>query len=127
MWSDLHSKGLVHSIWSVKKDPDIKHKVEVSYMEIYNEKVRDLLNPSDKTLKVREHAATGPYVDGLVKTAVQNSDEINDLIEEGGKSRTIAATNMNAESSRSHAVFTVLLTQEKGWNWSISLTFDKFV
>ena len=81
-------------------------------MEIYNEKVRDLLNPSDKTLKVREHAATGPYVDGLVKTAVRNSDEINDLIEEGGKSRTIAATNMNAESSRSHAVFTVLLTQE---------------
>ena len=81
-------------------------------MEIYNEKVRDLLNPSDKTLKVREHAATGPYVDGLVKTAVQSSKEIHDIIEEGGKSRTIAATNMNSESSRSHAVFTVLLTQE---------------
>jgi len=93
-------------------NPDVKYKVEVSYMEIYNEKVRDLLNPSDKTLKVREHAATGPYVDGLVKTAVQSSKEIHDIIEEGGKSRTIAATNMNSESSRSHAVFTVLLTQE---------------
>ena len=54
-------------------------------MEIYNEKVRDLLNPSDKTLKVREHAATGPYVDGLVKTAVQSSKEIHDIIEEGGE------------------------------------------
>ena len=94
------------------QDQDVKFKIEVSYMEIYNEKVRDLLNPSDKTLKVREHAATGPYVDGLVKTAVQNATEIHDLIEEGGKSRTIAATNMNSESSRSHAVFTVYLTQE---------------
>ena len=47
---------------------DVKFKVEVSYMEIYNEKVRDLLNPSDKTLKVREHAATGPYVDQGSKT-----------------------------------------------------------
>ena len=46
-------------------------------MEIYNEKVRDLLNPSDKCLKVREHAATGPYVDGLVKTAVQSAEGIN--------------------------------------------------
>ena len=105
------TKHLYESIDS-NQDSDVKYKVEVSYMEIYNEKVRDLLNPSDKTLKVREHAATGPYVDGLVKTAVRNSAEINDLIEEGGKSRTIAATNMNAESSRSHAVFTVLLTQE---------------
>ena len=50
-------------------------------------------------------------VDGLVKTAVQNATEIHDLIEEGGKSRTIAATNMNSESSRSHAVFTVYIIQ----------------
>ena len=86
----------------------------MSYLEIYNEKVRDLLNPSEKkTLRVREHASLGPYVDGLVKTAVLNSAEINDIIEEGGKSRTIASTQMNSESSRSHSVFTVNIVQEE--------------
>ena len=95
-----------------KTTDSITFKIEVSYLEIYNEKVRDLLNPSEKkTLKVREHASLGPYVDGLVKTTVRTSQEIADLIEEGGKSRTIAATNMNSESSRSHSVFTVNIVQ----------------
>ena len=86
----------------------------MSYLEIYNEKVRDLLNPSEKkALKVREHASLGPYVDGLVKTIVSTSTEINEIIEEGGKSRTIASTNMNSESSRSHSVFTVNIVQEE--------------
>ena len=72
------------------------------------------MNPSEKKpLKVREHASLGPYVDGLVKTAVRDSAEIADIIEEGGKSRTIASTNMNSESSRSHSVFTVNITQEE--------------
>lgn len=97
-----------------KTTDSITFKIEVSYLEIYNEKVRDLLNPSEKkTLKVREHASLGPYVDGLVKTTVRTSQEIADLIEEGGKSRTIAATNMNSESSRSHSVFTVNIVQEE--------------
>lgn len=89
------------------------HKVEVSYMEIYNEKVHDLLDPkgSRQTLKVREHNILGPYVDGLSQLAVSSYEEIEQLIEEGNKARTVAATNMNSESSRSHAVFTVVLTQ----------------
>ncbi|XP_050727701.1 kinesin-like protein KIF13A isoform X3 [Eriocheir sinensis] len=89
------------------------HKVEVSYMEIYNEKVHDLLDPkgSRQTLKVREHNILGPYVDGLSLLAVSSYEEIEQLIEEGNKARTVAATNMNSESSRSHAVFTVILTQ----------------
>ncbi|XP_064103663.1 kinesin-like protein KIF13A isoform X4 [Macrobrachium nipponense] len=89
------------------------YKVEVSYMEIYNEKVHDLLDPkgSRQTLKVREHNILGPYVDGLSQLAVSSYEEIEQLIEEGNKARTVAATNMNSESSRSHAVFTVVLTQ----------------
>ncbi|KAK3891209.1 hypothetical protein Pcinc_004892 [Petrolisthes cinctipes] len=89
------------------------HKVEVSYMEIYNEKVHDLLDPkgSRQTLRVREHNILGPYVDGLSLLAVSSYEEIEQLIEEGNKARTVAATNMNSESSRSHAVFTVILTQ----------------
>ena len=88
-------------------------KVEVSYMEIYNEKVHDLLDLTSehKTgLKVREHKLLGPYVDGLSQLAVVSFQEIEDLMIEGNKSRTVAATNMNSESSRSHAVFTIILT-----------------
>uniref|UniRef100_A0A8C7YD03 Kinesin family member 13Bb n=1 Tax=Oryzias sinensis TaxID=183150 RepID=A0A8C7YD03_9TELE len=86
--------------------------VEVSYMEIYNEKVRDLLDPKGnrQTLKVREHSVLGPYVDGLSRLAVASYKDIESLMSEGNKSRTVAATNMNEESSRSHAVFIIILT-----------------
>ncbi|XP_054900171.1 kinesin-like protein KIF13B isoform X3 [Poeciliopsis prolifica] len=86
--------------------------VEVSYMEIYNEKVRDLLDPkgSRQALRVREHNVFGPYVDGLSRLAVANYKDIESLMSEGNKSRTVAATNMNEESSRSHAVFNIILT-----------------
>lgn len=95
------------------RDNNLNFKVEVSYMEIYNEKVRDLLCPkSDKqNLKVREHKVLGPYVDGLSKLVVSSFQDIENLMAEGNKSRTVAATMMNAESSRSHAVFNVVLTQ----------------
>ncbi|XP_053099886.1 kinesin-like protein KIF13A isoform X4 [Hemicordylus capensis] len=88
-------------------------KVEVSYMEIYNEKVRDLLDPkgSRQSLKVREHKVLGPYVDGLSQLAVTSFEDIESLMSEGNKSRTVAATNMNEESSRSHAVFNIIITQ----------------
>ncbi|XP_029958361.1 kinesin-like protein KIF13A isoform X4 [Salarias fasciatus] len=88
-------------------------KVEVSYMEIYNEKVRDLLDPkgSRQSLKVREHKVLGPYVDGLSQLAVTSYEDIEVLMSEGNKSRTVAATNMNEESSRSHAVFSIIVTQ----------------
>uniref|UniRef100_A0A6Q2YPS2 Kinesin family member 13Bb n=1 Tax=Esox lucius TaxID=8010 RepID=A0A6Q2YPS2_ESOLU len=86
--------------------------VEVSYMEIYNEKVRDLLDPkgSRQALRVREHKVMGPYVDGLSQLAVACYKDIESLMSEGNKSRTVAATNMNEESSRSHAVFNIILT-----------------
>ncbi|XP_054871760.1 kinesin-like protein KIF13B isoform X3 [Amphiprion ocellaris] len=86
--------------------------VEVSYMEIYNEKVRDLLDPkgSRQALRVREHKVLGPYVDGLSHLAVASYKDIESLMSEGNKSRTVAATNMNEESSRSHAVFNIILT-----------------
>ncbi|XP_030636930.1 kinesin-like protein KIF13A isoform X2 [Chanos chanos] len=88
-------------------------KVEVSYMEIYNEKVRDLLDPKGgrQSLKVREHKVLGPYVDGLSQLAVTSFEDIESLMSEGNKSRTVAATNMNEESSRSHAVFSIIVTQ----------------
>ncbi|XP_076261045.1 kinesin heavy chain 73 isoform X3 [Rhynchophorus ferrugineus] len=96
-----------------KQNSELSYKVEVSYMEIYNEKVHDLLDPQTnrQSLKVREHNVLGPYVDGLSQLAVTSFMDIDNLMAEGNKSRTVAATNMNSESSRSHAVFTVILTQ----------------
>ncbi|XP_058794339.1 kinesin-like protein unc-104 [Phymastichus coffea] len=93
---------------------DVKHSVEVSYMEIYCERVRDLLNPKNKgNLRVREHPLFGPYVEDLSKLAVMSYQDIHDLIDEGNKARTVAATNMNETSSRSHAVFTIFFTQQR--------------
>lgn len=96
------------------RDPNTRCTVEVSYLEIYNERVKDLLNPGTKgNLKVREHPSTGPYVEDLAKLVVGSFEEIEHLMDEGNKARTVAATNMNATSSRSHAVFTLMLTQKK--------------
>lgn len=76
--------------------------------------MRDLLNPTTKgNLKVREHPATGPYVEDLAKLVVGTFNEIENLMDEGNKARTVAATNMNETSSRSHAVFTLVLTQKR--------------
>lgn len=101
-------------IGTLQQDKNTTCTVEVSYLEIYNEKVRDLLNPANKgNLKVREHPSTGPYVEDLAKLVVRSNDEIENLMDEGNKARTVAATNMNETSSRSHAVFTLTLTQKK--------------
>ena len=82
-------------------------------MEIYNEKVRDLLNPASQgNLKVREHPVLGPYVEDLSKLMVTSYADINRLMDEGNKARTVAATNMNETSSRSHGVFTLVFTQK---------------
>ncbi|XP_059086221.1 kinesin-like protein KIF13A isoform X2 [Tigriopus californicus] len=124
MMGSLDSHGIIPRLCNtlferisakLRLEPDSwQAKVEVSYMEIYNEKVHDLLDPkmsSRHGLKVREHIVLGPYVDGLSQLAVVSYLEIEDLMIEGNKSRTVASTNMNSESSRSHAVFNVILTQ----------------
>ncbi|PAV79903.1 hypothetical protein WR25_24154 [Diploscapter pachys] len=95
-------------------DKNVEYSVEVSYMEIYCERVKDLLNPnSGGNLRVREHPLLGPYVDDLTKLAVCSYEDICNLMDEGNKARTVAATNMNSTSSRSHAVFTIVLTQKR--------------
>ncbi|KAK3556518.1 hypothetical protein QTP70_008288 [Hemibagrus guttatus] len=95
-------------------DNSMSYSVEVSYMEIYCERVRDLLNPKNKgNLRVREHPLLGPYVEDLSKLAVTSYNDIQDLMDSGNKARTVAATNMNETSSRSHAVFNIIFTQRR--------------
>jgi kinesin family protein 1 len=107
-------QDMFERIGSLQEDKNLRCTVEVSYLEIYNERVRDLLNPTTKgNLKVREHPSTGPYVEDLAKLVVSSFNEIEHLMDEGNKARTVAATNMNETSSRSHAVFTLTLTQKR--------------
>lgn len=92
------------------------YKTNVSYLEIYNERVMDLLGldagtTAGHSLRVREHRTTGPYVEHLSQHSVQNYEEIQEFIHKGNELRTTASTNMNDTSSRSHAIFTITFTQ----------------
>eukprot|EP00039_Didymoeca_costata_P016630 m.300660 g.300660 ORF g.300660 m.300660 type:complete len:1171 (+) comp16422_c0_seq10:196-3708(+) len=99
---------------TAKKDMNTTYSVEVSYFEIYNEKVKDLISvkESQHTLRVREHKILGPYVEGLQTLAVPNYEAIELLLAKGNARRTTAATAMNDTSSRSHAVFTMVSTEQ---------------
>lgn len=89
------------------------YKTEVSYLEIYNERVRDLLGPQNigHALRVREHRIHGPYVENLSQHPVIDFNEIHNCMVRGNQERTTAATNMNDTSSRSHAIFTITFVQ----------------
>ncbi|CAM9500239.1 unnamed protein product [Discosporangium mesarthrocarpum] len=85
-----------------------KFLVVVSYLEIYNEVIHDLLNPKKgQMLRIREHPDLGIFVDGLCELVVHSEDDVLKLIEQGGAIRKVASTNMNERSSRSHSCFTI--------------------
>uniref|UniRef100_A0A915PBG2 Kinesin motor domain-containing protein n=1 Tax=Meloidogyne floridensis TaxID=298350 RepID=A0A915PBG2_9BILA len=85
-------------------------KVEISFYEVYNERIRDLLSNS-KPLKVREHSLLGPIVEGLSIFQVTNVEQIERFISIGNRQRSTATTLMNEQSSRSHSVFSIKITQ----------------
>ncbi|KAG6002075.1 hypothetical protein E4U21_003477 [Claviceps maximensis] len=98
------------------EDSNVAYNVRVSYFEVYNEHVRDLLvpvaaNAPPNYLKIRESPTEGPYVKDLTEVPVRNIDEILRWMKNGDQSRTTATTKMNDTSSRSHAVFTIMLKQ----------------
>ncbi|NXJ76386.1 KI16B protein, partial [Trogon melanurus] len=109
-------EGLFSKISEKTKRNEASFRTEVSYLEIYNERVRDLLRrKSSKTnnLRIREHPKEGPYVEDLSKHLVQNYTDVEELMDAGNINRTTAATGMNDVSSRSHAIFTINFTQAK--------------
>ena len=99
---------------SLKKISTDNHDyfITVSYLEIYNEVIKDLLNPSDTHLKIREHPDMGIYVEGLAEIKASSPEDIQKFIEQGNKVRTVAETKMNARSSRSHSCFTIRISQK---------------
>lgn len=72
-----------------------------------------MINPKGTNLKIREHPKLGIYVDGLAEPVVNSAEAIAQFQEKGNASRQVAATNMNATSSRSHSVFTVKIEQKQ--------------
>lgn len=90
----------------------IKFMVSASFLEVYNEEIKDLLNPSDRKLKIHEHPKHGIYVEDLCELVVRDSKDLLKLIYQGNAVRRVAATKMNEESSRSHSVFTIKIEQQ---------------
>ena len=86
-------------------------EVTATYLELYNEVIHDLLTPGNTNLKIRQHVSSGIYVENLTEVQVASHEEIERLIAEGNKARMVAATRMNERSSRSHAIFSILLKQ----------------
>eukprot|EP01012_Entosiphon_sulcatum_P049217 TRINITY_DN67819_c0_g1_i1.p1 TRINITY_DN67819_c0_g1~~TRINITY_DN67819_c0_g1_i1.p1 ORF type:complete len:801 (+),score=78.09 TRINITY_DN67819_c0_g1_i1:22-2424(+) len=86
-------------------------KVQISFMELYNEQVRDLLagKESYQKLRVRQHPITGPFVEGLVQHQVTSREQCLELLWWGNKHRAVAPTKLNDASSRSHAIFQIIL------------------
>lgn len=94
--------------------PDVSYSVRVSYFEVYNEHVRDLLVPRTDPpnyLRIRESPSEGPYIKDLTEATVKNYSDLMKQMGKGDSSRTTASTKMNDTSSRSHAVFTITLKQ----------------
>lgn len=98
---------------SILQSPgNIEYTVRVSYMEIYMEKIRDLLVPHNDNLPVHEEKSRGVYVKGLLEVYVSSVQEVFEVMRRGGAARATAATNMNQESSRSHSIFVITITQK---------------
>ncbi|KAL1842631.1 hypothetical protein VTJ49DRAFT_4679 [Mycothermus thermophilus] len=91
---------------------NIEYTVRVSYMEIYMERIRDLLAPQNDNLPVHEEKNRGVYVKGLLEIYVSSVQEVFEVMRRGGNARAVAATNMNQESSRSHSIFVITITQK---------------
>ncbi|XP_029418013.1 kinesin-like protein KIF14 isoform X2 [Nannospalax galili] len=102
-----------------KQTSEVSYQLEMSFFEVYNEKIHDLLvckgenGQRKQPLRVREHPVSGPYVEALSMNVVSSYSDIQSWLELGNKQRATSATGMNDKSSRSHSVLTLVMTQTK--------------
>lgn len=89
----------------------IEFSVKVSMVEIYMEKIRDLINPEKDNLKIHEEKGKGVYMADIEERYIADESEVYELMKLGNSNRAISATLMNAESSRSHSIFILTVTQ----------------
>ncbi|CAA7400629.1 unnamed protein product [Spirodela intermedia] len=103
LFSRIHEEQLKHS------DKQLNYQCRCSFLEIYNEQIMDLLDPSQRNLQIREDVRTGVYVDCLSEEYVCTMKDVTRLLTKGLANRRTGATSINAESSRSHCVFTCVI------------------
>ena len=104
---DLYSK-----IDNISRESLREFRVSLSYVEIYNENIRDLFNPDSGYHELREDPVKGPMVAGVTELEATSTSQVMQLLEQGNRYRTQEATAANKESSRSHAVLTILVEQQ---------------
>ncbi|KAK1356399.1 Phragmoplast-associated kinesin-related protein [Heracleum sosnowskyi] len=90
-------------------DKQLRYQCRCSFLEIYNEQITDLLDPSQRSLQIREDVKTGVYVENLREECVCTMKDVTQLLLKGLSNRRIGATSTNAESSRSHCVITCVV------------------
>ena len=94
------------------RTPDVKYIVTASFLEIYNEHVFDLLNPTTKCLQVRWSKDRGFYAENLFKVECEDLQDLEGVLREGLKNRSVRSHEMNVSSSRSHSLLTIGLSSE---------------
>jgi hypothetical protein len=97
----------------IRADFECEYDIRVSFLEIYNEKIKDLIDVRDETkvLEIQEDPERGMIVQDLSEYIVKTTDEVGDLLVQGNRRRTMASTSANVVSSRSHAVFQMIVEQ----------------
>ncbi|KAL7411531.1 kinesin heavy chain [Mrakia frigida] len=96
----------------IHSSSNVEYMVKCSFMEIYQERIRDLLAPHNDNLQVHEEKNRGVYVKGLTQYNVSDASEVFEIMKQGQSARVTSATNMNAESSRSHSIFVITIAQK---------------
>ncbi|KAK2959367.1 putative Kinesin heavy chain [Blattamonas nauphoetae] len=98
---------------TINKDTtETEFVAKCSFLEIYNEQIRDLFNPAQNNLQVRESPTRGIYVGDATEISVSTEEEVSRLLQIGEQARSVSFTQMNAKSSRSHSVFVLQISQK---------------
>ncbi|XP_078442016.1 phragmoplast orienting kinesin 2 [Wolffia australiana] len=108
-----------------RRDENLRYSCKCSFLEIYNEQITDLLDPSSTNLLLREDTSKGVYVENLTEFPVETVTDILKLLIQGSANRKVAATNMNRESSRSHSVFTCIIQSRWEKNSTTNMRFAR--
>jgi len=114
--TDENLRGVIpnsfeHVFQFVKTTKDVEFLIRCSYLELYNEEIRDLLGNSKSNIKceLKEDPKKGIYIKNLSDVVVESPEDLNKMLDKGLGNRTVAATLMNSESSRSHSIFTIIV------------------
>jgi len=111
---------------AISSSPEhIEFKLKVSLVEIYMERIRDLMEVSKNDLKIREDKSRGIYIQDVTESYVISEMEVYDMMRLGNNNRAISATNMNEGSSRSHSIFILTISQNNLKDQSVIFLFVK--